>query len=344
MPSIFTNDYTGLITYDKDTIKKAAYELLPRTHPAANLIRDIPTNLHKYYSTIGDFIHPATKKPVLRLLPHQEEIWNDYWRAKYRCYIKSQKLAVTTLLLTEDSRISMTDALGQEVLVVAQSVPKAEQHLDDLEQIFRSSPQWRPYLLEKQVGDERDDLGHKAKSAVGKLVIRNPEDPRHPGYIYACTITRPSSLVSFKKVRHVHLSDVNLAEISEETFAKAWGGVMSRIANTDGTFVIEGPMRGPTGPVYDIIAPLLRNQKIGEELPEGVRMTGLGDFLVRRYSYRYGIRTGLFTKYFIEKQRQLLGSRFGMFYEGTVFNSDTTWFNPQHVKNTSTEATMIYDS
>ena len=344
MPTIMSNDRQSLILYDDNSLKRVAFDFVPRTRQYVKVETEIPNNASEFYAEIGQFINQKTKEVVTELAPHQIEIWNDRWLSQKRAYPKSQKIAVSTLLLMEDMHIAMTDARGQEVIIVAQSIPKAQQHLDDLEDMFRGSKRYRSYMIEKRMFDERDDIKRRDQSAIGRLVVRNPDNPIMPTYIYACTITRPSSLISFKRVKHIHASDITLAEMSEELMKKAWGGLTSRLANTEGTIVFEGPLRGPHGPLYDILLPLYQKQEVAEELPERVALYTDSGYLVRRYTYRVGIESGMMTEKWINQARLELGPLFAMFYEAVAYSSDKMWFDKKHIQKTSDIATDLINS
>lgn len=311
-------------------------------HHLLNLHAVIPQDLKIFYSRVGHFIHPFTGKEVDTLGEHQYQAWSDRGRSRYRLYLKSQKIGLSMLFLLEDLHVALTYGRGKEILVVSQSKAKAQDHLQDLRRMLRASSIYSPFLIE----DPGKDMMRDERTKVSTIYLRNPDNPRLPTKIIALGITSPGSLISFKRVCHIHMSDVTLADMTEERFAESFGGLFSRLANTNGTMVIECPPRGTSGPVYDIVnaEELKDEQGLAVDIKEGERVQGRQGFLVRRYTYQVGIDCGLITPEFIELERQRLGVLFGMYYEADFYSSDKTWFNKEHIEQVSQEATELYGS
>lgn len=295
-----------------------------------NLHSIIPDDLNMFYSRVGHFVHPFTGLPVDNLGPHQHEAWSDRKKSKYRLYLKSQKIGLSMLFLLEDLHVALTYGKGKEILVVSQSKQKAQEHLQDLRKMLRASPVYKPFLIETPGKDMLKD----ERTKIEQIYLRNPERPSVPTKIIALGITSPGSLISFKKVCHIHMSDVTLADMTEERFQESFGGLFSRLANTNGTMVIECPPRGTSGPVFDIVNADDLKDKAGlaVEIEEGKQVTGRQGFLVRRYTYQVGIDCGLITEQFIENERARLGVLFGMYYEADFYSSDKTWFDREYIQ------------
>jgi len=134
--------------------------------------------------------------------------------------------------------------------------------------------------------------------------------------------------------------------MTEERFDEAFGGAFSRLANTDGTMVIECPPRGPSGPVFNIVDEndSLKKDGVVIELEEGKKIDTPSGFLVRRYTFQVGIDSEMITPKFIEKEKRRLGILFGMYYMADFYTSDKTWFSKESIEQTSEIATEMYNS
>ena len=142
------------------------------------------------------------------------------------------------------------------------------------------------------------------------------------------------------------MSDITLADMIDERFDEAFGGAFSRLANTDGTMVIECPPRGPSGSVFNIVDEddSLKKDGVQIELEEGKKILTPSGFLVRRYTFQIGIDCGMITPEFIEKERRRLGILFSMYYEADFYSTDQTFFNKNHIEQTSQKDTEIFDA
>ena len=220
---------------------------------------------------------------------------------------------------------------------------KAKEHIQDLKKMIDNSI-YRDFLIDRAVTEE--DLLKDERSKIDTIYLRNPENPSSPTKIIALGITSAGSLISFKRVCHIHMSDVTLADMTEERFTEAFGGAFSRLANTDGSLVIECPPRGPSGPVFNIVDEddSLKKDGITVELEEGKKILTPSGFMVRKYTYQVGIDCGMITSEFIEKEKRRLGVLFGMYYLADFYSTDQTWFDKESINQTSAEATEAYDA
>ena len=83
---------------------------------------------------------------------------------------------------------------------------------------------------------------------------------------------------------------------------------------------------------------------MAEELPERVALYTDSGYLVRRYTYRVGIESGMMTEKWINQARLELGPLFAMFYEAVAYSSDKMWFDKKHIQKTSDIATDLINS
>lgn len=306
-------------------------------------IDDIPSELEEFYTNVGYFVNQKTNEYVTILAEHQIQTWADRWISKYRLYLKSQKIGLSTMILLEDLHIALTRGRGKEILIISQSKEKAKEHIQDLKKMIQESV-YADFLIDRAVTEE--ELLKDERSKIDTVYLRNPEDPIHPTKIIALGITSVGSLISFKRVCHIHMSDVTLADMIDERYDEAFGGAFSRLANTDGTLVIECPPRGPSGPVFNIVDEdnSLKQDGITVELEEGKKILTPSGFLVRKYTYQIGVDCGMITPEFIEQERRRLGVLFGMYYMADFYSTDQTWFSKHTIEQTSAEATEAYDA
>jgi len=321
----------------EDKKKNQTHELVLQS------IKEIPDDLNQFYENVGYFINQKTNEYVTVLAEHQVQTWADRWISKYRLYLKSQKIGLSTIILLEDFHIALTRGRGKEILIISQSKEKAKDHIQDLKKMIQESI-YADFLIDRAITEE--ELLKDERSKIDTIYLRNPDNPIHPTKIIALGITSVGSLISFKKVCHIHMSDVTLADMVDERFVEAFGGVFSRLANTDGTLVIECPPRGPSGPVFNIVDEddSLKKDGITIQLDEGKKILTPSGFLVRKYTFQIGIDSGMITPEFIEKERRRLGVLFGMYYMADFYSTDQTWFDKNSIDQTSDEATELYDA
>ena len=306
-------------------------------------VDEIPSDLDEFYTNVGYFINQKTNEYVTILADHQIQTWADRWISRYRLYLKSQKIGLSTMILLEDLHIALTVGRGKEILIISQSKEKAKDHIQDLKKMIGNSI-YADFLIDRAITEE--DLLRDERSKIDTIYLRNPDNPSNPTKIIALGITSAGSLISFKKVCHIHMSDVTLADMTEERFIEAFGGAFSRLANTDGSLVIECPPRGPSGPVFNIVDEddSLKKDGITIELEEGKKILTPSGFMVRKYTYQVGLDCGMITPEFIEKEKRRLGVLFGMYYMADFYSTDQTWFDKDSINQTSVEATEAYDS
>lgn len=290
---------------------------------------------------MGGFIDQKTKQVVKQLAPHQVEMWNDIDRSNYYVCLKSQKIGISTVALMKDFNIALTRGRGQEILIIAQSQKKAEDHLQDLQKMILRS-KYRDFLINNK--SNKEGFLSDEQTKVNTIYLRNP------GYqdqtkIIALGITNPGALISFKRVCHIHLSDITLADMTNERMDESLGGVHSRLANTNGTLLMELPPRGPSGPIFEIVNEdeSMKKDGIAVDLQEGKEYLTSGGYLVRRYTVEVGLKCGMITPEFNEKEKKRLGPRYGMYYMASFYSSDKTWFDREHTEQVSDEATEMYE-
>jgi len=78
-----------------------------------------------------------------------------------------------------------------------------------------------------------------------QLFIHNPENPYKPTRVIGLGGSNHGSIWSWKEVAHIHMSDIAASSILDD--AEVFGAAFSRLANTNGTMLIES---GPMYPMY----------------------------------------------------------------------------------------------
>ena len=213
-----------------------------------NLPRDIPHSPQRFYEDFGLLSHPRTNQPVPKLADVSDRsTWNAGFYHKYRLVVKSQKIGLSTSVLLEDFQHSITDCIGHELLLIAQTIPHAREHLYTLRRMILQSKKYSPYLISKPTEIElamRDEV-----TKVTVIYIHNPDNPRKPTRIIGLGANE-ASIWSWKEVKFIHISDI--AVVNKTDYAGVISADLTRLANTDGGMIIETPPFGSHGKIYEI--------------------------------------------------------------------------------------------
>jgi hypothetical protein len=294
--------------------------------------------LDDFYSYFDPLRHPETGEPVTQLADHQHEIWNDQYDYLLRAYPKSQKIFMSTTFLLEDIKHCLTDAMGMEVLIIGQSIDHSQTHLQDFKKLILTS-QFKDYLITqpiREIGLERNEI---TKATVAYL--HNPKNPFWPTKVYALSPTS-GSLISWKRVKHVHMSDTTRSKETSEKQKEALGAVLSRLANSVGSCVYESPYWFVGSPLYE------QNEHYQAMIERGETLKGLTKkeqqgkpFYVKEYDYHYGLKCGAFTEEFIEGEKIRLGPLFDAYYSAKPLAAGMGWYT-NDMFNTSQDATESF--
>ena len=271
---------------------------------------DIPHDPQKFYEDFGLLVHPKTGLPSPRLTPYQYDVWKAGFYHKYRLAIKSQKIGLTTSVLMEDFQRAITDCKGYEILVIAQTILHAREHLYTLREMLLNSNKYSSFLMLKPTELVMKDQVTK----VTVLYIKNPDNEKRPTRIIGLG-GNEASIWSWKRVHHIHLSDI--AVVNKKDYSGVVGAAMTRLANTDGTMVIETPPFGPRGKIYEIY---MASKLAKSDDP-------MGQFKLFTIPAREAVAANLITQEFLEGEKVRLGSQYAAYYEaefsaatGSVFN------------------------
>jgi hypothetical protein len=264
-----------------------------------NLPRDIPHHPQDFYADFGLLKHPKTGQPVPRLTAYQIDTWIAGFYHKYRLAVKSQKIGLSTSVLLEDFQHAITDCIGHELLLIAQTIPHAREHLYTLRRMILQSKKYSPYLISKPTQVEmamRDEV-----TKVTVIYIHNPDNPRKPTRIIGLGANE-ASIWSWKEVKFIHISD--LAVVNKTDYSGVISAALTRLANTDGSMIIESPPFGTHGKIYEIY----QQSKLHTKSPEG-------QFWTTTIPAREAVQAGLISQEFLDGERVRLGHMYPAYYE-----------------------------
>ena len=264
---------------------------------------------HLFYQSFGYLAPPFARKVVTHLAPYQYEAWRDILDWRYNIFIKSNKIGLSTsILIGLFQNCMLKNSAGNEKLVICQSSQMAKEHLYTLRQLilnserFRNTLIMRPsrYLLKDEV------------SKVTQLYIHNPYEPKRPTRIIGLGASAASS-VSWKNVDFIMVSDITKAATD---YTEVIDGAFTRLAISNGKFVIETIPRGPKGKVYSIW-----NDAIN----------GKNDFKPHKFPIDMAIQAGLVSQEFIDSERLRLGPYFNEYYGAEFISVGGNVFSPKQI-------------
>jgi hypothetical protein len=213
----------------------------------------IPLEPQAFFSDFSTINHPRTGEKVKELTQYQQEVWKAIFTHNKVLCIKGQKIGLSSALLMAAFQLAVLPSTvkqscrGKQILILAQTVTHAEQHLRDLRKFIINSPKYAPFLITKQGTDE---LFADEATKTSAIYIRNPDSPHQPTTILALGITNAGTILSWKNVKHVHLSDVSE---TDGDYAEGIDNAQTRLINTGGSCVLESPpSREPSGKLFDM--------------------------------------------------------------------------------------------
>lgn len=198
----------------------------------------------------------------------------------------------------EDFQIALTKAKGFDILIIAQTQAHANEHLRTLKNLILNSEKYRQFLIT----DPSELLLKEEKTKVGVAYIKNPDNPLQPSRIIALGSSE-SQIWSWKNIKHIHFSDITASKLVDDT--SLFAAAFSRLANTDGTMLIETPPRRPVDKVFEIYEKYYINKKNSEGL-----------FHITIVKADDVVNAGLITADFLKAERERLGPLYSQFYEG----------------------------
>lgn len=257
---------------------------------------NIPLDPQEFYKDFGYLLHPKTGEYKTELTDYQYKIWKNENNSKYRLVIKSQKVGLSTSALLEDFQKSITTCKGKDILIIAQTQSHANEHLRTLKNLILNSEKYRQFLIT----NPSELLLREEKTKVGVAYIKNPDNALQPSRIIALGSSE-TQVWSWKQVGHIHFSDITASKLVDDS--SLFAAAFSRLANTDGTMLIETPSRRPVGKVYEIYEKYYVNKEKSD----------LFDITIVKASE--AVKAGLITSEFLKAEKERLGPLYSQFYE-----------------------------
>ncbi|MEO9294290.1 MAG: hypothetical protein ABI347_01675 [Nitrososphaera sp.] len=259
----------------------------------------IPAEPGPFYADLGCLPHPRTRRSVVQLAPYQIETWKALLECGRVLVIKSNKIGLSTSTLMVDFQLAVLPSShprscrGYDQLLIAQTIQHAREHLYTLRKL--DSPKYRPWLIVKS----HDMVLKDEATKVTVLYIRNPENENRPSRIIGLGLNNAGSVLSWKNVKHIHISDPTAAE---GDYSHAINAGMTRLANTSGSMVIETVPAGPRGRIYELFQQF--NAASG----------GPAAFRVFVIPASEAVKAGVIAQDFLDAERERLGGLYGQYY------------------------------
>ncbi len=140
---------------------------------------------------------------------------------------------------------------------------------------------------------------------VGTILLENPDDPSSPTTIIALG-PKEGSIWSYKTVKHVHISDIAATDQVSD-YGPSINAALTRLANTNGTMVLESPPRGPQGKLYDIWRNAIekRPDDAGPDI----------SFWPIKIPAKKAVDAGLIKQDYLDNMRIQMGAAYNSFFE-----------------------------
>jgi hypothetical protein len=143
----------------------------------------VPTDPRLFYPLFGLLEHPLTHKPVEKLARYQLDVWEKMMRHRYNLVIKSQKIGLTTSVLMADFQRAILkpsesemSSRGKEILIIAQDLRQAREHIYTLRKMIRQSGYYHKFLISRPT----EVLMRDEVTKVTVLFIHNPDNIYKP--------------------------------------------------------------------------------------------------------------------------------------------------------------------
>lgn len=270
----------------------------------------VPFDFELFYQDFGYITHATTGQPVERLTEYQYRTAKEFQQYRKLLEIKSNKIGESTKWLLIDFQLSVLPSShpfstrGYDTLVISQTKDHAKEHLRDLRKMLNDSAKYGKYLINKpdEIALDANDIGKILKdeqSKTGVIYIHNPERPTRPSRIIALGVEHDGAILSWKKVKHIHMSDITAAE---GDFSKGIRAARTRLANTNGTMVIETVPGDPAGKIFEMDEAFMQQE------------WKQGDFYVSKVMADEAVKAGIMTQDFLDAERRDLGPLFDRYY------------------------------
>lgn len=312
----------------RDPFTEGMQEFFPEFNVDADLLGiadKTPVEAQLFYEDFGFMEHQETREPVRKLSEYQRNIWNQGYKYKYRLTVKSQKVGISTTTLMEDFQRALLpldnkwSCRGKEILIIAQSIKHANEHLRTLRTMIMNSNKYKRFLVTKMSEVVLKDEITK----VSVMYIKNPSNPRKPTRIIALG-PKESGIWSWKEVKHIHMSDV--AAINAIDDSGSFGAAMSRLANTRGSIHIETPPRGQRGKIWELFKSFAPGNTAQTEAQKAAA------FHVEMIKAYQAVEAGIISQEFLDGERERNPVLYSQLYECEFMNPYASWYEEHMIK------------
>jgi hypothetical protein len=265
---------------------------------------DIPEDPQEFYQDFGYLEHPRTMQPITELTPYQYKIWNS--KAKTVIVVKPQKTGVTTSVLLQDFQTAITKGKGRDILIIAQTMGHAIEHINTLKRLILNSPKYRKYLITTS----KEMYFREEKTKLGAVYIKNPDNPFRPSRIIAVPFS-VHGVWSWKNVYRIHMSDVAATETIDDK--QVYDAAGTRFASTEGFWLIESPPNGTHNYYF--------------ELYEKYKYNTDPTVQVITVDIEEAINHKVVSREFIESEKNRLGHMWYKFYGSSFLETEGNFFS-----------------
>jgi hypothetical protein len=281
------------------------------SHELAKAVESIPSDPQEFYRDFGFLEHPKTGQPSPKLAAYQYELWKAGYYHKYRLVIKGNKIGLTTSCLMELFYHAITDCAGHEILLIAQNLNMSKNHLYTLRKLLGNSVKYKRFII----GEPSEGLLRDEVTKITQLFLHNPKNPSQPTRIIAIP-ANSGNAVSWRDVKFVFISDITQSNID---YSEILSGAFTRLANSEGYFLLESIPGDPIGPVYELWLNSKQQQQNNE-------------FWIREYPTSRAVDFGIVSQEFLDAERLRHGSLYSKFYDAQFIASGGNVFRLQDIQ------------
>lgn len=273
-------------------------------------VESIPSDPQEFYRDFGFLAHPKTGQPSTKLAAYQYELWKAGYFHKYRLVIKGNKIGLTTSCLMELFYHAITDCAGHEILIIAQNLNMSKNHLYTLRKLAGNSIKYKRFII----GEPTEGLLRDEVTKITQLFLHNAKNPNQPTRVIAIP-ANSGNAVSWRDVKFVFISDITMSNID---YSEILSGAFTRLANSEGYFLLESIPGDPIGPVY--------------ELWLNARQQQDNQFWIREYPTTMAVDFGIVSQEFLDAERLRHGSLYSKFYDAQFVASGGNVFRLQDIQ------------
>lgn len=280
----------------------------------------IPEDPQEFYKDFGYLEHPRTMQPIEHLTPYQYKIWNS--KAKTVIVVKPQKTGVTTSVLLQDFQTAITKGKGRDILIIAQTMGHAIEHINTLKRLILNSQKYRKYLITTS----KEMYFREEKTKLGAVYLKNPDNPFRPSRIIAVPFSA-HGVWSWKNVYRIHMSDTASTEVLDDK--QVYDAAGTRFASTEGFWIIESPPHGTKNYYFE----LYEKYKFNTDPAVEVITVDIEEAIYHK----------VISRSFIESEKNRLGHIWYSYYGSSFLETEGNFFSIQSI-DAAIEKGKYYDN